>query len=1218
MTDSTLPKRCNSKEQPHYFGTYLNMARHNAFMIINYLSTKYTGASSNDDAKTAQSPVLSLLLKSKKPDEVYALIGDLLHYFPFLRYQDVLNEQLKGTVSADAVLDLELLMKGGSVPKKEVKPAELQPKDYADVLRHFLELLNQLRNAFSHYNAPMRFKTTEQTDTLFKVYDAALFRLIDKNKQTKRYDYFEPQHIAPLERTKDAAKANRVPHTISPTAIDEKSLAYFICLFLEPKYASMFLSRLAGFQKALTEGEMTLFEKAPWKAYTMFCCRLPQPKLESSDIMLDMLNELNRCPSDLYPVLSEEDKTRRFKVVLNEADLKEAALDAENDDYTEGSPQEVILKRHDDRFPKFALRYFDDTDAFTRLRFHVQLGKLLKKSKYPKVMFGEDRERTLTQPIFAFTKLKPMLKKYEAVNQDKLDEKIIDPRYVSEFEKSWIEEKDGKTQLKEVIEQFSPHYNFGEQTIGFRIFDNPNRMHTQDTRLPRLPNLEANEKLKGTEPDAFISTYELRNLFFYQYLYKENRIEKSAEDFLLDYFTNIKRFFKDVKDGTFEPIQSPPDFIKNDRKPFVKGNPKKQKELSSEYNNLQKDMEFRRDMLAEQVKIKYGIGYTSIPHDIREYLLGYKASQYGEYVVNKLTLQVKDVKQRLKDIGKPTIDATKPPPPVKEKTGVEKDRSPRVGEQATWLAEDILHFMPTRKHVANGEEHDQKMNNDQFRILQSSLAYFSSNKTEIWDYFKELGLIHGEKALQHPFLHKVQKADCHISMDFYEKYLMAKYKFLTAIILDITKVKDGKTEYAPQKFIEDNYSAFIPPVQKKGREKSYVNVETLKGKDVPVLLPKGLFNEAISMALNVDKKKGYKNELNTVVYNLEKYSKGDTQDFFGYEHYYLTPKTVENTEGSLILKADYVAALEAKIIELDKQKDALVARKPKNDKDKEKHKEKLQTLRNALRDEHRHKEHILTREQTIRYHQANDRALWLMIKKLQGDKENKDKTTEHHLDLDLDIWQLAQIQDVLNESIEVKGAVPRDSEQKLPLVDVKIVEKLPIRRYGDLRRVLKDRRLATLVTYYHPHQEIAHDKIKKEFEKYDTQHRVEFFEEVYRFEEAVYKAFKDEFPPTTNGVYDYETFMKPRVAEVKGDRIRNYYPHEVFMQIATDHLADRDLAAKYNEKVIQFRNKYSHNQIPYFDWLTDEVQNEATPLMCDKIFVVAKRYYKDLRRLVIR
>ena len=407
MKDSNTPNARNMSAHPHYFGTYLNMARHNAYMILKYLSEKYVDKSLGeekalDESKLHQAPVLNLLIKSKKPDEVYALIGDLRHHFPFLRYHDVLNDKAKVTVSEEAVEALAFKMQGGIGEKKETKPTELQPEQYAQLLKSLLEWMNTLRNYFSHYKTTPRFRFDKE-DIFYKIYDAALFRLVDKNKQTKRYDNFNQADIDALERNTAAIKAKRVPYKISQTEIDEKALTYFICLFLEPKYASMFLSRLDGFPQKTTEGKMPLKEKAPLKAYTMFCCRLPQPKLESSDIMLDMLNELNRCPSDLYPILSEADKDRRFKVVLNADDIKDEDVlenSIKNEENTEGSPQEVVLQRHDDRFPYFALRYFDDTNAFTTLRFHVKLGKLLKKNKYDKIMYGESRERELTQPIF--------------------------------------------------------------------------------------------------------------------------------------------------------------------------------------------------------------------------------------------------------------------------------------------------------------------------------------------------------------------------------------------------------------------------------------------------------------------------------------------------------------------------------------------------------------------------------------------------------------------------------------------------------------------------------------------------------------------------------------------------------------------------------------------------------------------------------------------------
>jgi hypothetical protein len=1147
-----------------------------------------------------QAPILNLLIKSKKPDEVYALIGDLRHHFPFLRYKDVLNEKAKVSVSADSIQNLALVLRGGTAPQ-EKKPEELQPEEYTQLLKSLLEWMNSLRNCFSHYKTTPKFKF-DKADTFYQIYDAALFRLIDKNKQTKRYDYFNQKDIEHLERKPKAIKEERVPHKISATAIDEKTLAYFICLFLEPKYASIFLSRLAGFQKALTVDKMSMAEKAQLKAYTMFCCRLPQPKLESSDIMLDMLNELNRCPNDLYNVLSEADKDRRFKVDLT----AEAALaiaqnqnipinNDEDGEYTEGVPQEVILKRHDDRFPYFALRYFDDTNAFKTLRFHVQLGKLLKKDKYDKVMYGEKRERELTQPIFTFSKLKPMRDKYDMVNQDDLENKKIDARFVSKFNETWTEEKDGQTQLKAVIEQFSPHYNFGEQTIGFKIFDKESQANEKDNNLPRLPNLNETKKVKGIEPDAFISTYELRNLFFYQYLYKARTIETSAEDFIKIYIANIQRFFKDVKDGAFKPITEPPDFTKNERKPYVKDKWER-KVLLMEYDERQVNMEERRKLMTARIKETYNIGKTSVPHDIWEYLLGYKMVPYGEYVTQKLLAQHKDIKQRLKDL--------------------EKDRAPRVGEQATWIAEDILHFMPARTHIVNDKPHDQKMNNDQFRILQSSLAYFSSNKDDIWMYFKEMGLIHSPVPdMQHPFLQKIGKGECRSLMDFYKKYLVAKDDFLGEVVKFVCGDLD-KPKYANPDLIKAKYGYFLPKPEKKGMSKSY--------EGIPVLLPKGLFNEAISMALNKAKKSGYKGEINTVVYSLEQYVNGDTQDFYDYEHFARMPKVDENTEGVLRLKTEYVAELESKITELDIEKEKAIKQKAINDKQRKTKDEKLQELKDELRNNHRLKNRILDREQTIRYHQANDRALWLMI------KDRQDKADEH-LDFDLTDLKLANIEAILNEFTEVKGSVPRIAPivaGELPRAEVKVVEQLPIRRYGDLRRVLKDRRLENLVAYYFPPQEedeteerpiykIEHETIKKDLEQYDLR-RSNFFALIHTFEETVYKYYGSEFPRMVNGKFDNRAFMHNYGKVVKDhEKELDYYPHHVFMGIASDHLEDRELAEHYHTNVIQLRNKFVHNEIPYFPWLTKEVENESKSVyICDNIFEVAERYYKELLKMI--
>ena len=105
MNKRSMPNARNRSAHPHYFGTYLNMARHNAFMILSYLSEKYNVTAPSTDDQLTQGGLWTLLESSKKPDETYKLIGDLRHHFPFLRYKEVLHERDKNAVSEASVLD---------------------------------------------------------------------------------------------------------------------------------------------------------------------------------------------------------------------------------------------------------------------------------------------------------------------------------------------------------------------------------------------------------------------------------------------------------------------------------------------------------------------------------------------------------------------------------------------------------------------------------------------------------------------------------------------------------------------------------------------------------------------------------------------------------------------------------------------------------------------------------------------------------------------------------------------------------------------------------------------------------------------------------------------------------------------------------------------------------------------------------------------------------
>ncbi|MCB0375812.1 MAG: type VI-B CRISPR-associated RNA-guided ribonuclease Cas13b, partial [Sinomicrobium sp.] len=362
------PNRRMLSSDPYYFGAFLNIARHNAFMVMQHLSAKYaqtdTGTLTEETLVNAR--LFSILRKDQnQPDVAQALIRDLKRYFPLLSYP-LFIDKLAQQQSEDGL-----------------PFSETDPDNIVHVLQQLFVLLNRLRNHYSHYISTSDYSKADFAP-IQEIYRAAVFRLTDRGKHTKRFDVFEEDHVQHLLSETSGYR----PRSLAEAPEHENTIAFITCLFLERKYAFPFLSRLADFQNT-TNQEPSTAMKATMECYTMFCCRLPQPKLESSDILLDMINELGRCPAALYTVLSEEDK-QQFHVSKDAGLEEKNIIDGLDPDEEEDADidQEVILKRQGNRLPYFALRYFDDTNAFPTLRFDVYIGRWRSKPAYEKKIYG--------------------------------------------------------------------------------------------------------------------------------------------------------------------------------------------------------------------------------------------------------------------------------------------------------------------------------------------------------------------------------------------------------------------------------------------------------------------------------------------------------------------------------------------------------------------------------------------------------------------------------------------------------------------------------------------------------------------------------------------------------------------------------------------------------------------------------------------------------------
>lgn len=241
-------------DNPYYFAHYANMARHNAYIVLNEINDKIYNNKVEipEDGLGECKLVKSFSKKNKKADEYARIIKLLTEHYPFIRFY------------ADSSKEM------GNIP-----------------LKAYLDILDKIRNENNHYNYIAERKEISKIQELF---------VFAKEKAQGRMIEFSPEDFDHLDNSKYYAMTE-------DGSLTDTGIYFFLCLFLEKKHAFQFLSRIKGFKHREQKSH-----RATLEVFTQLCCRLPYPKLESSDVALDMLNEIARCPNALYGVLENKDK----------------------------------------------------------------------------------------------------------------------------------------------------------------------------------------------------------------------------------------------------------------------------------------------------------------------------------------------------------------------------------------------------------------------------------------------------------------------------------------------------------------------------------------------------------------------------------------------------------------------------------------------------------------------------------------------------------------------------------------------------------------------------------------------------------------------------------------------------------------------------------------------------------------------------------------------
>ncbi|MEK7255716.1 MAG: type VI-B CRISPR-associated RNA-guided ribonuclease Cas13b, partial [Bacteroidota bacterium] len=452
----------------------------------------------------------------------------------------------------------------------------------------------------------------------------------------------------------------------------------------------------------------------------------------------------------------------------------------------------------------------------------------------------------------------------------------------------------------------------------------------------------------------------------YQYLHHRGLIKDSAEDFIKEYIRRFHAFCDDVRSGKVQLV-----WDATFRKSADRYDDKKMEWLDERKTLLQDRME------------AYGLKIKDLPDPLREYLLGYANPDYFKVARNKLKLKIEETKQMLKDTRLRHAQLKENPNVLK------KDKPLKASVLADKLAADINFLKPP---TADGKG---RATEEQFVRLQEHLAYFSLRRQELADLFAELQLEGDGSAPFHPFLHEVNWRQCTGVLHFYQEYFERKIEWMKALKNQIEPPPPPKDKLKKNWGIKGQRILSLEELQACCEyllqiEKRQPKVKNYR--NLPLLLPRGMFNEAIAEALSgrfEEVKQG-----DNMVFCLREFLSHDTQPLFSLTRLYLFDEIKKCWHSGSLGTQGQIDKLEKDWKDAKKERRIL--------KDRRASKTALQEAEYAFKDATRDLNGALEREQRLRQVQSADRALFLMVQDLASLAETEVKQTFEN-------WSLAGI-----------------------------------------------------------------------------------------------------------------------------------------------------------------------------------------------------------------
>lgn len=608
-----LKRHMKTDQELHpYWAAYFNMARLNLFSTLSYISKKINLDGSRTDDNGARIvdneqniPGMQIFKANLRPEQKDAAIDLFYKHFPFLIS---LDKKSKGAEFKTICNHLKNV--GATISSyrnyyshstyKENNDQRMQRERNSEQ-----KVGNYLQSVItaSSRGIKERFKSNKNSSQAGMLDDSSLkFITEGRFKVTTGND--GKRVTTPIDShflcTSYTDQSGILQDGSNPKRLTQVGKLLLVCLFLEKQYITELLTHsgfLAGFSDKSSYPQMS-HRRLLLELFSFYHIRLPKSSLStevsSIQIALDMLNELKKCPDELYGLLGAEDRAK-FTIKSN-------------------TGENVLLKRNMDRFPILAMSYLDTTNAFKNLRFQYNAGQfryLFKENK--RCIDGTTRTRTLQEPLNGFGRL-------HIIEQRRKDKN--NPLWPGYSILGLEEDSPNAIDSLPCIIDSRAHYIFDGDNIGLKFGD----------YLPKISQM-GNSKyhVSGVQADCKMSKYELLGMLFHHLLSIDSEPE-ATENIIKSSINNYKMFFSDIAEGRLLPDRSDDEI--DDKISNL------DKKLQKEYSLYYRDIPFKMAEYLLYAEPNGGI------------------EQFMEYKKAILSEHIKDAERRLSRIKKDlkTID----------------------------------------------------------------------------------------------------------------------------------------------------------------------------------------------------------------------------------------------------------------------------------------------------------------------------------------------------------------------------------------------------------------------------------------------------------------------------------------------------------------------------------------------------------------------------------